>query len=92
MLELRVRPATLRFSILAVSGNDIHTATTYKGLELAIGKGAHTLYVSDLKDMKIFKTDSPKDFLNWWRDHYVDNTADYIVAHLGGDENEGKCQ
>jgi hypothetical protein len=76
--RLRKRPNTIRYYYLAVGEKNIHIGLSHAGLQ----KAAKTdniiaLYLSDVVTKKVQKITLEK-FLDWWREHYQDPSAEYI--------------
>jgi len=75
--KLRLRPDNIRFFILGVSDKDISVSSSHRSLELSVEKGAHTLYIADIKTNTVIEERNPIKFLDWWKDNYNNITTNY---------------
>lgn len=72
-LELRYRPAIIRFSFVAVGKKSVYTGMSYTGLEKAVERDQiQVIYISDYHKNSIVKLTHEKipQFMEWWKNNY----------------------
>ena len=79
--ELRRRPKTIRYVVLAVGENEVHPVVSWGGLRYAwkVDGPIAQLFIADLyRGVVVETTDSVETFLTKWREHYNDENWDYL--------------